>query len=214
MNNHVYPKIHYPEVYILEGGYCNYFKTSGKNCEPKAYVTMDDPNHALSRREDMDQFRKAKFGRHKSYTYGDGAGGSMKNAALLAQPPKAIKRNTAPAPPTTLFSAAANAARTRRSGLSTLAEHDHSSSSPAAPAGLNFTGVLASRLGGGEETDGDESCEADLGDSPCPPPNKVAGKGVTLGAARSGLLGKPMKSLKRQLVRSETYGPSSRLNFD
>ncbi|KAH6919017.1 tyrosine phosphatase [Coprinopsis sp. MPI-PUGE-AT-0042] len=216
MNNHVYPKIHYPEVYILEGGYCNYYKTSGRNCEPKAYVTMDDPNHALSRREDMDQFRKAKFGRHKSYTYGDGAAGSMKNAALLAQPPKAIKRNTAPAP-STLFSAAGNAARTRRSGLSTLAEHDHSSSSPAVPAGLNFTGgggILASRLGGGEETDGDESCEADLGDSPCPPPNKVVAKGVTLGVARSGLMGKPLKSLKRQLVRSETYGPSSRLNFD
>ena len=29
MNNHVYPKIHYPEVYILEGGYNQYFLDSG-----------------------------------------------------------------------------------------------------------------------------------------------------------------------------------------
>jgi hypothetical protein len=28
LNHHVYPKIHYPEVYILEGGYSQYYKES------------------------------------------------------------------------------------------------------------------------------------------------------------------------------------------
>jgi M-phase inducer tyrosine phosphatase len=35
---------------------------------------MDDPNHAASRKEDLDHFRKAKFGRTKSYAYGDAIG--------------------------------------------------------------------------------------------------------------------------------------------
>ncbi|KAI9446729.1 hypothetical protein H4582DRAFT_599419 [Lactarius indigo] len=74
VNNHNYPRVHFPEVYILEGGYCQYFKESGARCEPSGYVRMDDPYHAASRKEDLDQFRKAKFGRTKSYAYGDAMG--------------------------------------------------------------------------------------------------------------------------------------------
>ncbi|KAF9476331.1 hypothetical protein BDN70DRAFT_935134 [Pholiota conissans] len=148
MNNHMYPKIHYPEVYILEGGYCQYFKTSGSRCDPPAYVTMDDPNHAHSRREDLDQFRKAKFGRHKSYAYGDGSskGLSFGQGAPVQQ---ASKRNTAPSAPQSLF-AAATAARSRRggNGLTTLAED------------------------GNVTADADDT-DTDIGDSPCPPPTKA-----------------------------------------
>ncbi len=145
-NGHVYPKIHYPEVYILEGGYCNYFKTFSERCEPSGYVTMDDPKHAASRREDLDQFRKAKFGRHKSYAYGD------VQSRLSAGGPVAPKRNTAPNGGSTHVFAAGNAARTRRGGASlmTLAE--------------------ASFSADGDE-DGDDT-DTDIGDSPCPPPVK------------------------------------------
>ncbi|GLB35383.1 putative rhodanese Homology domain containing protein [Lyophyllum shimeji] len=116
MNNHVYPKIHFPEVYILEGGYCQYFKSCPERCEPQAYVTMDDPTHAASRREDLDQFRKARFGRHKSYAYGDAL--SKMTSASQQQ-----KRNTAPSGGPNQVFAAANAARTRRGGaLTTLPE--------------------------------------------------------------------------------------------
>ena len=143
MNNHLYPKIHFPEVYILEGGYCQYFKASPNRCEPPAYVTMDDPVYAASRREDLDQFRKAKFGRHKSYAYGDGA--SKMSLVSMAQQPK---RNTVPSGgPNPLF-AAATAARTRRGGgasLMTLAED------------------------GNTTADADDT-DTDIGDSPCPPP--------------------------------------------
>ena len=116
MNNHVYPRIHYPEVYILEGGYCQYFKECAVRCEPSAYVTMDDPNHALSRKEDLDQFRKAKFGRTKSYAYGEGA---VKMNMMSQQQ---VKRITAPSGGGQLF-AAADAARSRRKDpLTTLPE--------------------------------------------------------------------------------------------
>jgi M-phase inducer tyrosine phosphatase len=74
INNHNYPRVHFPEVYILEGGYCQYFRESGARCEPPGYVRMDDPNHAASRKEDLDHFRKGKFGRTKSYAYGDAIG--------------------------------------------------------------------------------------------------------------------------------------------
>lgn len=78
---------------------------------------MDDPSHALSRREDLDQFRKTKFGRTKSYAYGDL---SSKVSSMTQQQQLQSKRNTAPSAPQ-LF-AAANAARTRRNVLSTLTE--------------------------------------------------------------------------------------------
>ncbi|KAG6845177.1 hypothetical protein H0H87_012734 [Tephrocybe sp. NHM501043] len=162
MNNHVYPKIHFPEVYILEGGYCQYFKTSPLRCEPPSYVTMDDPTHAASRREDLDQFRKARFGRHKSYAYGDG----LKASSTSQQQ----KRNTAPSGGPNQVFAAANAARTRRSGgLTTLAED------------------------GNTTADADDT-DTDLGDSPCPPPNKNA-------AFKSKRLG------RAPLARAETYNP-------
>ncbi|KAJ7219124.1 hypothetical protein GGX14DRAFT_355576 [Mycena pura] len=116
LNNHVYPKIHYPELYILEGGYSQYFHTSPSRCLPQGYVTMDDPTHTASRDGGLDQLRKTKFGRHKSYAYGDGPN----KIPIVAQ--QQLKRNTVPAGPGSIF-AAATAARTRRGGnLTTLAE--------------------------------------------------------------------------------------------
>ncbi|KDQ59534.1 hypothetical protein JAAARDRAFT_56545 [Jaapia argillacea MUCL 33604] len=150
MNNHVYPRIHYPEVYILEGGYSQYYKESSSRCIPCGYVQMDDPNHAASRREDIDQFRRNKFGRTKSYAYGDGGA----KLSMFSQQTQGSKRHTAPSSngPTSLF-AAANAARTRRgggNGLGTLPED-------------------------GNTTDVCDDEDTDIGDSPCPPPTKAAG---------------------------------------
>ncbi|KAI0831775.1 hypothetical protein BC628DRAFT_1407389 [Trametes gibbosa] len=162
MNNHVYPKVHYPEVYILEGGYSQYYTECAMRCQPSAYVRMDDPHYAASRKEDLDQFRKGKFGRTKSYAYGEGKMLSMTSAAQQVQQAVQPKRNTVPSGgPVSLF-AAANAARTRRGGggLHTLQEDG----SP-----------------GGHDSDGDET---DIGDSPCPPPSKgTVFKGKKMGRA-------------------------------
>ncbi|KAH9857705.1 hypothetical protein C2E23DRAFT_288043 [Lenzites betulinus] len=160
MNNHVYPKVHYPEVYILEGGYSQYYTECGLRCQPSAYVRMDDPHYAASRKEDLDQFRKGKFGRTKSYAYGEGKMLSMTSAAQQVQQAQS-KRNTVPSGgPPSLF-AAANAARTRRGGgLHTLQEDGSA---------------------GGHDSDGEET---DIGDSPCPPPSKgTIFKGKKMGRA-------------------------------
>ncbi|TDL27605.1 hypothetical protein BD410DRAFT_713840 [Rickenella mellea] len=152
MHNHLYPKILYPEVYILSGGYCQYFKESSETCKPRGYIRMDDPAHINSRREDMDQFRKTRFGRTKSYAYGDSMSkGSISQFQQVPQP----QRSSAPSGGggvTSLF-AAANAARTRRGGstgasLSTLDEDGNSTSVS------------------------DEEGDSGVGDSPCPPPSK------------------------------------------
>ncbi|KAJ4488016.1 hypothetical protein J3R30DRAFT_881327 [Lentinula aciculospora] len=145
MNNHSYPKIHYPELYVLEGGYCSYYKRSAHRCEPSGYICMDDPQHAASRKGDLDQFRKSKFGRHKSYAYGDGA-------SKLSLASQQIKRNSAPTVGPPVLFAAGNAARHRRGtigngSLSTLSEDSH------------------------HTTEGDET-DIDIGDSPCPAPTK------------------------------------------
>ncbi|EKM83046.1 hypothetical protein AGABI1DRAFT_34393 [Agaricus bisporus var. burnettii JB137-S8] len=147
-NNHVYPKIHYPEIYILEGGYCAYFKVFGHRCEPPAYVRMDDPIHAISRREDLDQFRKVKFGRHKSYAYGEGGNKPSTSTGSSQSQHSQTKRNTVST--SSQMFVAANIARGRRSApLSTLAED-------------------ANTTAEADDTD------TDIGDSPCPPPTKAA----------------------------------------
>ena len=58
MNRHLYPKIHHPEIYILEGGYSTYFKESGYRCEPHGYIPRSDPHRVTSSgRERVGQFR-------------------------------------------------------------------------------------------------------------------------------------------------------------
>jgi len=185
LNNHIYPKIHYPEVYILEGGYCEYFKASGHRCEPPSYVSMDDPNHADSRREDLDQFRKAKFGRHKSYAYGDGKG-----LPFGQQQQPQPKRNTAPQ---SLFAAAATAARSRRvlSSGACFGANGSTGNSGANP--------LSTLVEDGNVTVDADDTDTELGDSPCPPPTKAT-------------MMKGKKLVPRGMVRSETYGPS-RMNY-
>jgi M-phase inducer tyrosine phosphatase len=108
---------------------------------------MDDPNHAASRKEDMDHFRKATFGRTKSYAYGDTIGLRVSN-------PRNQSNNNHATQPAQLFTTAtANRVRscgvTNDNGLGVVPEDCH---------------VLLS-----------EDEETDIGDSPCPPQSKNAG---------------------------------------
>ena len=117
-NHRVYPRIHYPEVYVLEGGYCKYWKNSGARCRPNNYVRMNDPSYAASCKEDLDQFRKGKLGRTKSYTFGES------KAGLLA--PRESKRSSAPPSQASGLFAASKPSRSRRTNgmLQTLQEDE------------------------------------------------------------------------------------------
>jgi M-phase inducer tyrosine phosphatase len=43
-----YPHLDFPYVYLLEGGYSQFFAEQRHHCHPQAYVRMDDPAHRLA----------------------------------------------------------------------------------------------------------------------------------------------------------------------
>ncbi|PKI84015.1 Cdc25p [Malassezia vespertilionis] len=65
-----YPKCHFPDVYILQGGYADFYKTYPDVCEPSAYVPMDDPRYVRDRSAELTGFRR-QFSRNRSFAYGD-----------------------------------------------------------------------------------------------------------------------------------------------
>lgn len=44
-NKDVYPALHYPEVYLLEGGYKCFYEQYSEMCVPEAYKPMKHPAH-------------------------------------------------------------------------------------------------------------------------------------------------------------------------
>jgi hypothetical protein len=69
---HQYPKLHYPEIYILQGGYSGFFTHHKQRCEPQSYVAMQDERHKTTcAREMARNFGKnARLTRTQSFTYG------------------------------------------------------------------------------------------------------------------------------------------------
>lgn len=137
---------------------------------------MDDPNHAIARREDLDQFRKVKLGKHKSYAYGDGASKASSttvNTVISTSQSQVSqsqsKRNTAPLTNSSQMYAAANIARGRRTRLLATLQED-----------------AGNMIAEAEDTD------TDIGDSPCPP-------------TKNGML-KGKRNARVSVSRVETYG--------
>lgn len=48
-----YPDLHYPEVYLLHGGYKEFFENNSELCEPREYRPMVDPQYS----DDYKHFR-------------------------------------------------------------------------------------------------------------------------------------------------------------
>jgi M-phase inducer tyrosine phosphatase len=68
---HRYPILHYPDIYILEGGYSSFFNQHRMRCEPQHYVEMIDEKHKRTCEREMSKFRRnTKFSRTQSFTYG------------------------------------------------------------------------------------------------------------------------------------------------
>lgn len=42
-NNEIYPALHYPEIYLLDGGYKEFFKYYTELCDPNTYLPMLEP---------------------------------------------------------------------------------------------------------------------------------------------------------------------------
>ncbi|KII67441.1 M-phase inducer phosphatase 3 [Thelohanellus kitauei] len=42
-----YPELFYPEIYVLSGGYREFYQNFPNFCSPNSYIEMNDPQHAL-----------------------------------------------------------------------------------------------------------------------------------------------------------------------
>jgi len=55
-----YPHLFYPELFVLDGGYRQFFQSFPELCSPANYISMDDPAFATAREEGMRIFRSMK----------------------------------------------------------------------------------------------------------------------------------------------------------
>ncbi|KAJ1725033.1 m-phase inducer phosphatase [Coemansia erecta] len=89
INMHRYPQLNYPEVYVLKGGYRNFFSYFKTQCEPQNYVEMNDEAFAVDCKQRMMQFNR-QFKRTKSMTDASLGGRSRSFTALTAGSPGAL----------------------------------------------------------------------------------------------------------------------------
>jgi len=60
INESNYPDLYYPEMYLLEGGYKQFFKDFPELCEPQGYVEMKDPLYIPEMRLGMQSRGRSK----------------------------------------------------------------------------------------------------------------------------------------------------------
>ncbi|KAK4192843.1 M-phase inducer phosphatase [Podospora australis] len=68
-----YPRLTYPEVYILEGGYSGFFSEHQERCYPQAYVEMNAAEHVNTCEREMGRLRQGRrgLGRAQTYAFGE-----------------------------------------------------------------------------------------------------------------------------------------------
>jgi len=60
-----FPRLHYPELYVMKGGYKTFFSEFPHLCEPQSYVSMSDPKYRQRQHECLRTVRhggKVRFG--------------------------------------------------------------------------------------------------------------------------------------------------------
>lgn len=71
-NAHQYPKLTYPEVYILDGGYSSFFIDHKLRCYPQNYVEMGAQEHANACERGLGRIKqqRAKLSRAQTFAFG------------------------------------------------------------------------------------------------------------------------------------------------
>ncbi|POR36549.1 M-phase inducer phosphatase [Tolypocladium paradoxum] len=73
VNAEHYPKLTYPEVYILDGGYSGFFAEHRGRCYPPEYVEMTDEKHQRTCEREMGRLKSRKgLGRAQTFAFGQG----------------------------------------------------------------------------------------------------------------------------------------------
>lgn len=67
-----YPRLTYPEVYILDGGYSGFFEDHRERCYPQAYVEMNAAEHVNTCEREMGRLRQNRKGLGRAQTFAFG----------------------------------------------------------------------------------------------------------------------------------------------
>ena len=71
VNAEQYPKLTYPELYILDGGYSSFFKDYRPRCFPQNYVGMDAKEHAQACERGLGKVKqRSKLVRAQTFAFG------------------------------------------------------------------------------------------------------------------------------------------------
>jgi M-phase inducer tyrosine phosphatase len=89
-NAEYYPKLTYPDVYILDGGYSGFFTEHRDRCYPQAYVEMDHAEHVQTCEREMGRLRQNRKGLHRSATFAFG----QQNASIHDSPTAPGRRHS------------------------------------------------------------------------------------------------------------------------
>lgn len=67
-----YPRLTYPEMYILDGGYSRFFATHRSKCQPQNYVEMSDLRHEQACERGMARVKqqRQKLFRNQTFAFG------------------------------------------------------------------------------------------------------------------------------------------------
>ncbi|KAI2472394.1 Rhodanese-like protein [Annulohypoxylon bovei var. microspora] len=83
-NAEYYPRLTYPEVYILDGGYSEFFIEHRSRCHPQAYVAMGAEEHANTCEREMGKLQQKRKGLGRAKTFAFGHRDSMVDASPTA----------------------------------------------------------------------------------------------------------------------------------
>lgn len=68
-----YPKLSYPDMYILDGGYSKFFAEHRSKCFPQNYVEMNDHRHEQACERGMAKVKqRQRLFRHQTFAFGTG----------------------------------------------------------------------------------------------------------------------------------------------
>ncbi|KAK7965169.1 rhodanese-like domain-containing protein [Apiospora saccharicola] len=77
VNAEHYPRLTYPEVYLLDGGYSEFFIEHPARCYPQSYVEMNDSEHVMTCEREMGKLQQKRKGLSRARTFAFGARESM-----------------------------------------------------------------------------------------------------------------------------------------
>ena len=90
-NAHRYPKLTYPEVYILDGGYSSFFIDHKFRCCPQSYVEMADKEHENACERGLGRMKQQRTKLCRAQTFAFGSHGQEAEDS-----PTASVRHSAP----------------------------------------------------------------------------------------------------------------------